>query len=119
MRVEFVKKGNDTKDLSIGKIYEVISISIIPDSEDSELSFVKYRVLGEDGLIGLYSKKYFKILDFEPEPDWVFKINKNGLIEILPELISYQSFWNDFFDDEPNAIMIFKKRFSHLKDYLF
>lgn len=97
MRVLCKKIYKNGQNLTIGKQYHVVSITIANRGAETEISF---RLINDDNRIIVYPASSFDIVDPNFGSDYVFKLHRATLVEILPESISYDGFWEKYWGDE-------------------
>jgi len=81
---------------------------------------VSYHIVDDYGRLVLVNSVNSKVIivDGTMEVDLVFKDLGNSAYNILPSAISYSGFFEQFFDNEPEARAVFFKRFPELKDVI-
>ena len=116
MTVQLIKRKENI-DLSFEKEYKVISIeyTLKPDGYYD----INYRLLSDKGIPALYKLSSFEILDSSIDSDFIHKSYKNGNYCLAPKVMSNQFFWEDFFNDEEEAIEKFVKRFPEYEGKIF
>ncbi|WP_129367288.1 hypothetical protein [Lutibacter sp. HS1-25] len=112
-----MKENQKGKNLIHSKHYTVISMEFI--SHINKPLSIFMRIVSEDGIPALYNKNIFKIINSKIGNDYVYKENSEESFELVPEIMSYKGFWDNFFDVEEKAINIFKERFPEYKNKLF
>lgn len=85
----------DNEKLTIGKIYDVIGL-------EGEY----YRIINDSNEPILYTKELFEIIDSNIPADWI-ETKFDDEIFVEPIETSKPGFYEDFFDDEPNAVQIY------------
>lgn len=115
-----INKDVDISLLKKDKVYIIVSIDYIMISPSENTFKINYRILDENNTLGLYSEKYFQLVDGVIEKDYIVVKRKiSGNFEMVPASLSYDTFWEDFYDYEENAMRKFRKRFPALYDILF
>lgn len=120
MKVKYSKNSTTNfKTLIEEKIYDVITVNFSPRQINNEENFytLSYRIIDEQGTPGIFDGKFFEVTDNTIPKDFIYKLNDKGLINLMPESISYDSFWEDFFNDDINAIELFKERFPDYQEW--
>lgn len=112
-----LKPNKKANDLILNKNYSVISIEFL--SSKNKITSMYFRILCEKGIPAMYDKNLFIIIDDSIGADYVFKENNIESFDLVPRIMSYKGFWDDFFNLDNDAINIFKKRFPEYKDKLF
>lgn len=108
MKIQFKEDVFSKKGLKKGQVYNVISISI----NQNQKKFL-YRIIDSEGTPALYENHLFDIIDNKLDSDWIISFNEEfNVINIMPASISYKGFWEDYFNDEDNAVKIFNNRFG-------
>jgi len=83
-------------DLTLGQPYVVIGI----EADD-------YRILNDQGRPYLYSPDLFTIVDAREPADWVNEVGEDGERYAYPPQIQFVGFFEDFFDDQREAVATF------------
>ena len=109
-----VKNKINTNRLTIAKEYEVISIGIKLNTHKTDFE-IWTRVLDDVGVPVLFLITDFDIVDASNRSSWCMQFVE-GYIEILPKTFTYASFWEDFFDDVPEAVDIFLNEFPEFRN---
>ncbi len=102
-----VKLKKAVNGLNIDTEFLVIAI-LIKQSNSPE---IWYHVLNEDHKLLMVESSNIEITNHKLDSDLVFKYLGDNCYNILPESISYTGFFEDFFNDDENAINIFVNRF--------
>ena len=87
-------------------------------SIDIEMQKIRFNIIDDTGRIAFYEPEFFDISDNKIGPDCVLKNKTDGYYMILPEIISYDGFFEDYHNDDPIAIEKLKKRFPEFADKL-
>lgn len=117
MKIKYI--GNDPAHrLKVDNSYEVVSVDFIRNTENADF-ITKYRIVNEHGTPALYDSAFFEMEDSNIDSDFVYKPYREGSFGLIPEVMSYENFWDDFFNLNEEAITILKKRFDTYKDVLF
>jgi hypothetical protein len=108
MKIQIKEDVVSKKGLRKGQVYNVISISI----NQNQKKFL-YRIIDSEGTPALYENHLFDIIDNKLDSDWIISFNEEfNVINIMPSSISYKGFWEDYFNDEDDAVKIFNNRFG-------
>lgn len=100
MKVKLMKKnldGIEYQDLTLGNTYRVIGI----EADD-------YRIINDEGQPYLYPPALFSIVDKHEPADWITEYGEEGERYAYPPELGRVGFFEDYFDDEPQAIAIFR-----------
>jgi len=94
------KKNNldNVMNLTPGRIYTVIGI----EADD-------YRIRNDDGDPYLYPSTLFTVMDAQKPSDWVMDIGEDGEMYAYPPELNAPGFFEDYFDDDAGAILIFRR----------
>jgi len=102
--------------LTLGKEYVVLAIEFLDKSSlnyshysNSLGDFIIYRVEDDDGVVIPYPSKLFEITSNKLPSCWVSFDKNDGSYSILPSTWTRPYFWDDFYNDEPNALSDFRK----------
>jgi len=98
MRVQ-VTKNLDTSaypDLTIGNIYRVLGI----EADD-------LRIINDEGLPYLYPPELFTVIDKNEPDEWIIEVGEDDERYAYPPELNRVGFFEDFFDDNPQAILTF------------
>lgn len=101
MKVRLVAKkldGVEYQDLTIGNIYNVIGI----EADD-------FRIINDEGQPYLYPPALFSIVDKNEPEDWLTEYGEDGERYAYPPELGQVGFFEDYFDDDPKAIAIFRQ----------
>jgi len=90
--------------LSDGETYEVIEVST--DAERTSL-----RIVSDDGTPALFDARGFVTVDDTLPGDWRLEITEH-VTTLGPAHFLTPGFWEAYFDREPNAVEVFKRRHS-------
>lgn len=117
MIVKFIAKDKRSTALSLECSYKVLSVEYVLKSN---VCFeIKYRILNNEGIPALYDLNIFEIIDSSIDSDFIYKSYSNGNYKLIPKLISYFSFWEDFFNGDEEAEEKFLKRFPEYVGKIF
>jgi len=83
-------------DLTPGQRYAVIGI----EADD-------LRILNDFGQPYLYASEQFEVVDDRRPPDWIIETGADGERYAYPPQLNRIGFFEDFFDDNAEAIAIF------------
>ncbi|PYE42111.1 hypothetical protein HUB98_12130 [Paenibacillus barcinonensis] len=92
-----VKKEN----LSMNKEYVVYSVETSKNGEKF------YRVQNDKNQVVPYSISLFDIVSEKVNSDWIMWQKPNNNSALLPKQFAYLSFWEDFYNDDLEALKIF------------
>jgi len=84
--------------LTPGRVYEVLGI----EADD-------YRIQNDDGEPYLYPPVFFTIVDAHKPEDWVVEVGEDGETYAYPPELNAPGFFEDYFDDDPDATLIFRR----------
>lgn len=105
-----LKEGLAKKEnLSMNKNYIVFSVET---SENGEKFF---RVENDVNQVVPYSISLFKVVSDKVNSDWILWNKPNNSSALLPKQFAYLSFWEDYYNDELEALSIF----NLVKEQLF
>lgn len=92
--------------LSIKKIYQVVAVIVNLHGRE-----ILYNIQDDFGRLSFYSHNYFDIVDNKIEEDWVINKFTEDEYILLPLVMSFPSFYEDYHNDDPKAIEIFRRRY--------
>lgn len=102
-------KDNSTyQGISLDKKKKYYVISIRVRKENNSKTF--YTIIHDRYHFNLFPANMFEIIDHSIDNDWIVRESEN-LYEFLPEVISYESFWEDLCDWDIEAERKFYRRF--------
>jgi hypothetical protein len=85
--------------LTVGREYVVLQIVALPGRE------VLLRLEGDKpGSPGLWESSLFETVDTGIPASWSAHVDEDGNLSIGPDAWRRQGFWDDFFDDDPEAV---------------
>jgi hypothetical protein len=98
MKVQFVNHTakTDYSDLTEKGVYEVIGIEAD-----------HFRILNDEGRPYLYPPELFIIVDTQEPTVWEIEYGDEGEKYAYPPELNSPGFFEDYFDDDPNAVMTF------------
>ena len=96
MIVKLRRKNPWYRDLTAGQSYVVIGI------EANDL-----RILNDAGRPYLYARRLFELVDPREPCDWVTEYGEDGERYAYPPPLNTPGFFEDFFDDKPEAVGTF------------
>ncbi len=108
MRVYLKELPNQVHGISNNKNYMIYAVETSIDGE------VFYRIENDYNQIILYSASLFEIRYAPLSSDWILWNKPNGSSVTLPEQFAYLSFWEDYYNDEIEAL----DRFRSVKEIL-
>ena len=101
-----VKLAEGMKDnfLTPNKEYIVLAIEI----QESEFSFISYRILPDKGCPILVASDQMIISCSKLSSTWRIKQESLDYYTLQPEKWSRDGFWEDYYNDDPKAVQNFK-----------
>lgn len=106
MQVRYIgwPKGESDAWLTEGQIYIVLSIF-------SNEYGIQYRIMaGNVPIPALHPAYLFKVVNNYISSSWVINVGDDGsFLEMGPQAWQDPGFWENYFDDDPDAIKIFEK----------
>jgi hypothetical protein len=98
--------------LTPNKEYIVLSIEFY-NKEISTFSnfigdYILYRIEDDDGLVKPLPSKLFTIISSQLPRCWISYRENEECYSILPREWAKPSFWEDYYDDEYNALAVFQ-----------
>ena len=114
MKVKYIKSNDTEPNLTINKNYIVFAIEFSNDLSVSG-EYINFRLQNDDNSIIPYPANLFEIVSHKLGSTWIFNQKNKNNYWILPEQISYNSFWEDFYNDE----ILARKYFNHVKEVLY
>lgn len=116
MRVECVKIINPVNgqqeaehpSIRIGHRYTVLEIYV--EGSDG----TTFRVRTSDGSPGLWGSSMFVAVDDNIPESWSVKLEEKGHLIFGPTPWLEASFWERYFDDEPEAVAVYKSELAKL-----
>src|SRR5260370_31396550 len=96
MIVKLKKKNSRYRDLTFGQPYVVIGI----DADD-------LRILNDAGRPFLYPHELFTVIEAREPVDWVTEFGDDGERYSHPPPLNKSGFFEDFFDQNANAVSTF------------
>ena len=118
--IEKKKQNQETTydNLTIGKEYLVLALefynSTLPFSSFVG-DYVIYRIEGNDGNVMPYPAKSFEIVSTRIPSNWIIFRNSEDMYSILPKSWARDYFWDDFYNDEYNAVQAFESEIEKIK----
>lgn len=97
--------------LTPGKEYVVLSMELYnnsPDEPDSIGDFVAYRIQVDNTTIVPCPAKIFEVISNKIPASWVIQRDSDQLYSLLPARWSRDGFWEDYYNDEPEALQDFE-----------
>lgn len=95
--------------LTLNKEYEVVAILMNDQG-------VRYNLVSDNMMLAYFKASLFEVTDNKLGDDFIYQPSEGGRVSILPESLSYLSFYEDFHNHEPIARAKFKARFPALVD---
>ncbi|HMN27534.1 MAG TPA: hypothetical protein PKE45_05205 [Caldilineaceae bacterium] len=96
MIVTLKRQTSAYPDLTFGQPYVVLGI----EADD-------YRILNDQGRPYLYPPELFTLIDAHEPADWVNEFGEDGERYAYPPQIHFVGFFEDFFDDQREAVATF------------
>lgn len=109
MRVRLKEDLEKKENLSINKKYMVYSVETSKNGEEL------YRLENDIKQVVPYSISLFDIVSEKVNSDWILWNKPNNSSALLPKQFAYLSFWEDYYNDELEALKIF----NLIKEQLF
>lgn len=109
MRVRLKEDLEKKENLSKNKKYMVYSVETSKNGEEF------YRVENDINQVVPYSISLFDIVSEKVNSDWILWNKPNNSSALLPKQFAYLSFWEDYYNDELEALKIF----NLVKEQLF
>ncbi|MBU7008835.1 hypothetical protein [Phosphitispora fastidiosa] len=112
MKVKFMdnSKQNNSIRLTLGKEYVVLSVEMFYNSSLGAKSLgdvVRYRIEDDDGIVIPFEADIFFVSSKKLPSNWVSFTPNRQQLEIVPATWAYQYFWDDYYNDKPEAIKVF------------
>ncbi len=100
VKLNFPRAGelDSSTSLTPGRVYEVIGI----EADD-------YRIQNDDGEPYLYPSALFTVVEAQKPEDWIVEIGEDGETYAYPPELNTPGFFEDYFDNDPDAILIFRR----------
>jgi len=108
MRVCLKKDVEKQENLSMIKKYIVYSVETSKNGEKF------YRIENDANQVVPYSISLFEIVSDKVNSDWILWNKPNNSSALLPKQFAYLSFWEDYYNDELEAL----KKFNLVKEQL-
>lgn len=67
------------------------------------------RLIGENPTPALFQTDIFEVVSSVIPPSWIVVSPKPGLLDVGPEPWTRPGFWERYFDQDPEAVAIFKR----------
>jgi len=87
--------------VKLGEVYHVLSILIEPEQ-------TMLRLLGDQSVPALYEPKMFEVVSSIVPSVWTIASPNPGYLSIGPAAWSRPGFWEEYFDDNAEAIATFE-----------
>lgn len=114
MKVKYIDSNDMEANLTLNKNYIVFSIEFSNNLYTSG-EYIKFRLQNDDNSIIPYPANLFEIVSDKLNSTWIFNQKTKNNYWIVPKDISYNSFWEDFYNDE----IVARKHFNHVKEELY
>lgn len=114
MKVKYIDSNDMEANLTLNKNYIVFSIEFSNNLSASG-EYIKFRLQNDDNSIIPYPANLFEIVSDKLNSTWIFNQKTKNNYWIVPKDISYNSFWEDFYNDE----IVARKHFNHVKEELY
>lgn len=108
MRVCLKKDVEKQENISMNKKYIVYSVETSKNGEEF------YRIENDARQVVPYSISLFEIVSDKVNSDWILWNKPNNSSALLPKQFAYLSFWEDYYNDELEAL----KKFNMVKEQL-
>jgi hypothetical protein len=119
MLIKYIEKDLKANNLLSMGTYTVISMDFILNTVGPCNFDIKYRIVNKNGIAALYDQSFFEVVVAIYDDDFVFRPYVQGSFELVPKEMSYDGYWEDFFNGDQTAVGIFKNRFSEYSDLIF
>ena len=110
----FDAKGNPKERspwLTIGKVYLVLSV--IFDIKAAP----RLRLVGDGGNgLALFRWDEFEIVSSAIPPTWIVFSGPGSLVELVPQPWTQPDFWERYYNQDPDAIMLFEQERKKILD---
>jgi len=101
--------------ITIGKEYDVLAIEFYSATASlSKKDFVLYRIIDDEQMVMPYPALYFEIVSGDIPSSCIAYRDRDNSYNIMPRTWTYESFWEDLYDDDNKAKEEFKKEMEHL-----
>ncbi|AIF51843.1 hypothetical protein [Pelosinus sp. UFO1] len=114
MKIKYIDSNGKELNLTLHKSYIVFAMEFSNNSSVSG-EYIKFRLQNDDNSIVPYPASLFEIVSDKLSSTWIFNQKTKNNYWIMPMEICYNSFWEDFYNDEIVAI----KNFNHVKEVLY
>lgn len=93
-----------------GKEYVVLEVVAAPGRH------IDFRVVTDDDARtpGLHSAEMFESVSSRVPSNWVIQVEKGGVVTIGPERWLRRGFWEDYFDQKPDAIAVYAEELDRV-----
>jgi hypothetical protein len=99
-------KTKENGALTLKKQYRVVAISFNLHNKT-----LRYNILDDFTRLAFYEEDYFEVVDNGVDQDWVLKKKSKDFYILLPQLLAYDTFYEDYHNDDEEAIKKFKTRY--------
>lgn len=114
MKVQYIDFNNNESNLTLHKKYIVFAIEF-----DNKLTasgkYIKFRLQNDDNSIIPYPAELFEVVSNKLSSTWIFNHKNKDNYWLLPKDISYDSFWEDFYNDD----IVAYERFNQVKEIVY
>lgn len=111
-----LKENVKVRSLTTEKIYEVINVSRFY-GEGKKIGYTLFD--DEFNQPYYYDSEFFEVIDNHIDENWVIKIyGENTAFSLLHEKLSYDSFWEDFSNNDEKAIKLMKEVYPEYNELL-
>jgi len=104
------EKGRRNGWITIGKIYLVLEMDFRPDG-------LVYRLTPDNtSTPPLFEAYFFEVVDGRLPPNWIGS-TKYKFLSICPSSWLYDGFWEDYFNDQEEAVEIFEREKRIMEEF--
>ncbi|MHC1748028.1 MAG: hypothetical protein AB9856_06505 [Cellulosilyticaceae bacterium] len=104
MKVRYEGKNGEQPYLTNKKVYTVISVEFENACEQSG-EYIRYRLENDIGQIRAYKANMFDVECSKLSSTWIFNKKNENNYSIIAKDIAYNSFWEDFYNDDNIAVL--------------
>ena len=103
MKVRYERTNGEQPYLTNKKLYVIISIEFENSIEQSG-EYIRYILENDIGQIMPYKANMFEVECSKLSSTWIFNKKNDNNYSIIPKDIAYNSFWEDFYNDDDIAV---------------
>lgn len=103
MKVKYIRNDGNEPSLTFNNTYFIVGVEFSSKSQEPS-KYIQFRVLDDELQVTLCEAKDFEIIKGEIDSNWEFVNRKENDYTIIPKLISYNSFWENYYDDDKLAV---------------